>query len=155
MQSASTARIRSNGSGPFSVMRGLGFLFGALLAFAAQAQEAVSWKTFAQVELERSVNRIAPRFSATVAALDQKQVKVQGFMMPLDMGEKHALFILSAVPPTCGFCMPGGPEAVVEVHARQPLAYTDNAVALSGKLSVLKDDPTGIFYRLTDAVPAK
>jgi hypothetical protein len=26
---------------------------------------------------------------------------------------------------------------------------------LTGKLTVLKDDPTGVFYRLTDAVPAK
>ena len=127
----------------------------AALAFGAQAQDVVPWKTFGQVELERSSNRIAPRFSEALAALDQKEVKVQGFMLPLDMGEKHALFILSAVPPTCGFCMPGGPEAVVEVRAKLPLAYTDNAVTVSGKLSVLKDDPTGIFYRLTDAIPAK
>jgi hypothetical protein len=28
-------------------------------------------------------------------------------------------------------------------------------VVLSGKLTVLKDDPTGIFYRLTDAEPTK
>jgi uncharacterized protein len=144
-----------NGSGPFAVVRALAFLGCAAFSLAAHAQDVVPWKTFAQVELERSSNRIAPRFSDAVAALDQKQVKVQGFMMPLDMGEKHALFILSAVPPTCGFCMPGGPEAVVEVRATRPLAYTDNAVTLTGRLSVLKDDPTGIFYRLTDAVPAK
>lgn len=125
------------------------------MAFAVQAQDVVSWKTFAQVELARSANRIAPRFSDAVAALDQKEVKVQGFMLPLDVGEKHALFILSAVPPTCAFCMPAGPEAVVEVRAKRPLGYTDNAVTVSGKLSVLKDDPTGIFYRLTDAVPAR
>jgi uncharacterized protein len=71
------------------------------------------------------------------------------------VGEKHAFFILSAVPPTCAFCMPGGPEAVVEVRAKRPLGYTDNAVTVTGKLSVLKDDPTGVFYRLTEAVPAK
>jgi uncharacterized protein len=33
--------------------------------------------------------------------------------------------------------------------------YTFEAVVLTGKLTVLKDDPTGVFYRLTDAVPAK
>ena len=125
------------------------------VAFAAHAQDVVSWKTFAQVELARSANRIAPRFSDAVAALDQKEVKVQGFMLPLDVGEKHALFVLSAVPPTCAFCMPAGPEAVVEVRAKRPLAYSDNPVTVIGRLSVLKEDPTGIFYRLTDAVPAK
>ena len=125
------------------------------LAFGARAEELVSWKTFAQVEVARSSTGIVPRFSDSVAVLDQKQVKVRGFMLPLDTGEKHALFVLSAVPPTCAFCMPGGPEAVVEVRAKRPLAYTDDAVTVSGKLSVLKSDPTGIFYRLTDAVPAK
>jgi uncharacterized protein len=148
------ARIRADGSGPFGVLPLVCAALFALIS-AAHAQELVPWKTFALVELERSSERIAPRFSATVAAFDQKEVKVQGFMLPLDMGEKHALFILSAVPPTCAFCMPGGPEAVVEVHAKRALAYTDNAVTVTGRLSVLKDDPTGIFYRLTDAVPAK
>ena len=136
-------------------MRAPVFLACLSLAFAAHAQELVSWKTFAQVELTRSSDRIAPRFSEALAALDQREVKVQGFMLPLDMGEKHAFFILSAVPPTCGFCMPGGPETVVEVRAKRPVAYTEAPVTVSGKLSVLKAEPSGIFYRLTDAVPAK
>jgi uncharacterized protein len=136
-------------------MRAVVLLACAAVAFAAQAQDAVSWKTFAQVEVTRTAGGIAPRFSGAVAALDQKEITVQGFMLPLDMGEKHALFILSAVPPTCAFCIPGGPEAVVEVRAKRPLAYSDNPVTVTGRLSVLKDDPTGIFYRLTDAVPAK
>jgi hypothetical protein len=152
---ASAARTCESGSGPFSIVRALALGAWLGLAFAAHAQEAVPWKTFAQVEMTRSSNRMIPRFPETLAALDQKEVKVQGFMLPLDMGEKHALFILSAVPPTCSFCMPGGPEAVVEVRAKRPLGYTDSAVTVSGRLSVLKDDPTGIFYRLTDAVPAK
>jgi len=33
--------------------------------------------------------------------------------------------------------------------------YTFDPVVLTGKLAVLKDDPTGVYYRLTDAVPAK
>jgi len=127
-----------------------------MLALPAAAQDdLVSWKTFAQVKMARAQDRIVPEFSPAVASLDQKRVKVQGFMLPLDTGEKHALFILSAVPPTCGFCMPGGPEAVVEVRASRPLAYTDQPVTVSGKLSVLPSDPTGIFYRLTDAAASK
>jgi len=136
-------------------MRPLALVACIGLAFAAHAQDVVPWKTFAQVEITRSSTGIVPRFPDAIAGLDRKQVKVQGFMLPLDVGEKHAFFILSAVPPTCAFCMPGGPDAVVEVRAKRPLAYTDNAVSVTGTLSVLKDDPTGIFYRLTDAVPAK
>jgi uncharacterized protein len=157
MRLGGAARICESGSGPFSMLRISGTAVVACIgfAFAAQAQDVVTWKTFAEVEITRSSGRFVPRFSESLAALDQKDVKVQGFMLPLDVGEKHALFILSAVPPTCAFCMPGGPEAVVEVRAKRPLAYTDNAVTVTGRLSVLKDDPTGVFYRLSDAVPAK
>ena len=130
-------------------------LIAAAVALPAAAQDVVSWKTFAQVQISRTKDGVGPQFPDSVAALDQKEVKIQGFMLPLESGEKHVFFILSAVPPTCSFCMPGGPEAVVEVHAKRGLAYTDNAVMVKGKLAVLKNDPTGIFYRLTEAVPAK
>jgi hypothetical protein len=59
------------------------------------------------------------------------------------------------MPVDCAFCMPGGPESLVEVKTKQPLAYGFAPIVLSGKLAVLKDDPTGVFYRLTDAVPVK
>ena len=32
---------------------------------------------------------------------------------------------------------------------------TGGGLVVTGKLTVLKDDPTGIFYRLTEAVPTK
>lgn len=118
-------------------------------------KDVVSWKLLAQVELVKVKDRFQPQFSAGVAALDAKEVKVQGFMMPLEMGDKQSHFILSSTPQSCNFCMPGGPEALVEVKMRKPVAYGMEPVVLTGKLAVLKDDPTGVFYRLTDAVPTK
>lgn len=117
--------------------------------------DVVSWKVLAQVELVKQKDRYVPQFSKDVAALDQKQVKVQGFIMPLQIGDKQSHFVLTAMPQTCAFCLPGGPESMVEVKSKTPVKYTFEPVVLTGKLSVLKDDPTGVFYRLTDAVPAK
>jgi hypothetical protein len=121
----------------------------------AERKDVVSWKLLAQVELVKVKDRYQPQFSAGVAALDAKEVKVQGFMMPLEMGDKQSHFILSATPQSCAFCMPGGPESLVEVKMKRPVAYGMEPVVLTGKLAVLKDDPTGVFYRLTDAVPTK
>ena len=118
-------------------------------------KDVVSWKLLAQVELVKMKDKYVAQFSSDVAALDKKEVKVQGFMMPLEMGDKQSHFILAATPVDCAFCMPGGPESFVEVKAKKPLAFGFEPVLLSGKLAVLKDDPTGIFYRLTDAVPVK
>jgi hypothetical protein len=120
-----------------------------------ERKDVVSWKTLAQVELVKAKDRYVPQFAATVTALDQKQVKMQGFMLPLQMGDKQSHFVLAAMPQTCSFCMPGGPESMVEVKMKTPVKYTFDAVVLSGKLTVLKDDPTGIFYRLTEAEASK
>lgn len=120
-----------------------------------ERKDVVSWRLLAQVELVKVKDRFQPQFAAGVAALDAKEVKLQGFMMPLEMGDKQSHFILSATPQSCAYCMPGGPESLVEVKAKRPLAYGMEPIVLTGKLAVLKDDPTGVFYRLTDAVPAK
>jgi uncharacterized protein len=120
-----------------------------------ERKDVVSWKTLAQVELVKMKDRYVPQFASSVTSLDQKQVKMQGFMLPLQMGDKQSHFVLAAMPQTCSFCMPGGPESMVEVKTKAPVKYTFDAVVLSGKLTVLKDDPTGIFYRLTDAEPTK
>ena len=121
----------------------------------AERNDVVSWKLLSQVELVKQKDRYVPQFGKDVAALDQKQVKVQGFMMPLQVGDKQSHFVLTAMPQSCAFCLPGGPESMVEVKSKTPVKYTFEPMVLTGKLAILKDDPTGVFYRLTDAVPAK
>src|SRR5215471_12281401 len=111
-------------------------------------KDVVSWRTFAQVELVKQKDRYVPQFSSTVAALDQKEVKIQGFMMPLEMGEKQSHFVLAAMPVTCAFCLPGGPESMVEVKMKTPVKYSFDALVVTGKLAVMRDDPTGMFYRI-------
>jgi len=120
-----------------------------------ERKDVVSWKLLSQVELVKMKDRYVPQFSADVAALDKKQVKVQGFMLPLQMGDKQTHFVLTAMPQTCSFCMPGGPESMVEVKSKQPVKYGFDIFVLTGKLEVLKDDPTGVFYRLTDAIQSQ
>ena len=112
----------------------------------------VSWKTLAQVQPVKVKDRFVPQFAESVLELNATEVKLQGFMMPLEMGDAQKHFVLSQKPVTCASCLPGGAEALVEVRARTGVKYTFEPVILSGKLEVLRDDPSGVFYRLTDAV---
>ena len=112
----------------------------------------VSWKTLAQVTPVKEKDKFVPQFAKDVTALDKKEVKLQGFMMPLDTGERQKRFLLTAMPPSCAFCMPGGPDQLVEVQAKNPVKYGFDPIVVTGKFVVLKDDPMGLYYRLTDAV---
>jgi hypothetical protein len=111
----------------------------------------VSWKTLAQVQPVKVAGKMVPEFSREILALDKTDVKVQGFMIPLDVGDKQKRFLISAVPPHCQFCLPAGPESLVEVEAKTPVTYTFEPVVIGGRLAVLKDDPSGVLYRVTGA----
>jgi hypothetical protein len=111
----------------------------------------VSWRTLAQVEPVKQNGKMLPSFSSEILGLDQKDVKVQGFIIPLDLGDKQKRFLLSSVPPHCPFCMPAGPEGIVEVRAKTPVRYALEPIVVSGRFSVLRDDDGGLLYRITDA----
>jgi hypothetical protein len=111
----------------------------------------VSWRTLAQVQPVKQGSKMVPEFSKDILALDTKETRVQGFMIPLDVGDKQKRFLLTAVPPHCSFCLPAGPDAVVEIVAKTPVRYTFDPIVVSGKFAVLRNDAAGLLYRLTDA----
>ena len=118
----------------------------------AAAQSSVSWETLAQVRLVRDGARFAPRFEPTVQRLQGQQVKVQGFILPITESGEQAHFILSASPVAgCFYCMPGGPESMIEVRLDRAIAFSYDPVTVSGRLELLQDDPMGMYYRLADA----
>ena len=111
----------------------------------------VSWRTLAQVQPVKRDGKMVPEFAPDILKLDQKDVRMQGFIIPLDIGDRQKRFLLSAVPSHCPFCMPAGPDALVEVVAKTPVKFGFEPIVVSGRLAVLKDDPTGVLYRLTEA----
>jgi uncharacterized protein len=117
--------------------------------------DVLPWSVLSAVKTKSEKNRLLPVFPSNVQALNQKQQRVQGFMMPLDAGEKQTHFLLSSVPLTCAFCVPGGPESMVEVKTKKPVKYSLDVVVVEGQFAVLNDDPLGLYYRVTDAVAVK
>jgi uncharacterized protein len=117
--------------------------------------DVLPWPLLTAVKSRTEKNRVLPLFQPDQLALDGKVQRVQGFMMPLQPGERQRHFLVSAIPLTCAFCVPGGAESMVEVRTRQPVAYTQEPVVVEGRFSVLRDDPTGIFYRMTDAAAVR
>ncbi len=114
----------------------------------------LSWKLLSEVQTRMEKNRMVPTYPAALQALNDRTVRVQGFMLPLEPGEKQRHFLISSVPTTCSFCVPAGPEGLIEVRSKTPVRYTLEPVLLEGKLAVLANDPYGLFYRVVDAVPA-
>lgn len=95
--------------------------------------------------------RMVPKFTSEISALDQAEVKVQGFMMPLQPGQKQKHFLLTVTSASCPFCLPAGPEGVVEINSKTAVKFGYAPLIMSGKMTVLKRDPMGLYYRLDNA----
>ena len=120
-----------------------------------QRTDVLPWSLLTTVKLRDGPKGPRPRFSAEQQALNDKTQRIQGFMMPLEPGEKQKHFLLSAVPLTCSFCVPGGPESMVEITTKTPVKYSMEPVVVEGKFAVLEDDPYGLYYRIASAVAVK
>ena len=120
-----------------------------------QRTDVVSWNLLTAIATKTEKNKLVPVFTKDQLALNQKPQRVQGFMMPLEPGEKQTHFLLSSVPLSCGFCVPGGPESMVEVKTKTPVQYTLDPVVVEGKFATLTNDEYGLYYRMTEAVAVK
>ena len=117
----------------------------------AARDDVLPWSVLTSVKAKKVKTRFLPVFTPVQLALNQKTQRIQGYMMPLDPGEKQVHFLLSSVPLTCAFCTPGGPESMVEVKSKTPVKYSMEPVVVEGVFSVLEDDSYGLYYRMSDA----
>jgi uncharacterized protein len=116
----------------------------------------VGWDTLGNLDITTEV--IAPLrarfhtdYSEEIEALDGQEVKLMGFIYPLEGGVEHERFLLTAWPPSCPFCLPAGPSQMVEVLCEEPVEFTEGAILMTGRFEVLEDDPSGMYYRMHEA----
>jgi len=122
-----------------------------LLNDLPELKGVVPWRILGQVTTTQAGARPVPEFSPEIRKLDQQDVRLQGYMLPIVAGETHDHFLLTMRPPHCPFCLSVGPEYIVEVKSRSPIKHTYEPVVVAGRLNVLRNDPFGLYYRLTDA----
>jgi uncharacterized protein len=132
-------------------LRAVALLLALSSALADELGAVIPWDMLAQVSVTRQKDRYVPEFSKQIAALDKREVKLKGFMLPLEQGLRQKRFLLSAQPPECAFCMPGSAEQFAEVLAKVPLKYVTEPIIVSGTFVLVRDDSGGLLYRLTEA----
>jgi predicted AlkP superfamily phosphohydrolase/phosphomutase len=117
---------------------------------------SLHWETLARgTGAEGAAGSNAPvdakKAATALSALDGQAVQITGFIYPLQPGDASH-FLLSAMPSICQFCLPAGPDQLIEVQAEQSVPYTSEPVRVAGQLELLEDDPSGLYYRLHRAV---
>ncbi len=97
---------------------------------------------------------ILPQFSAQLKELDNQEVKLYGFVLPLSTGTKQKHFLISPLPSHCPYCVSQGPDSMVEVVAKTPVEFNQwEPIVVSGKLELVNDQY--LFFRLINAESVK
>lgn len=120
-----------------------------------QRNDVIPWSVLTDLTKKTTKDGILPVFNEAQKGMDKTTQRIQGFMMPLDAKPTQTHFLLTSVPLTCSFCIPGGPESMIEVKAKTPVRYSLEPVVVEGKFTVLHNDQYGLYYRVTEAVPVK
>ena len=139
----------------------LGGLFWMLLtAVQVQAQnEANMWKTLSKITYTKEYDEIlgfkvdVPQFSDEIQGLENKEIVIKGYIIPVEGYKSHKEFIFSAYPYNmCFFCGGAGPETVMEVYTKEDIKYTTEPVIIRGKLELNSSDINRLIYALHDVV---
>lgn len=139
----------------------LGSLFCMLFAIVkVEAQnEANMWKTLSKITYTKEYDEIlgfkvdVPQFSDEIQALEDKEITIKGYIIPVEGYKSHKEFIFSAYPYNmCFFCGGAGPETVMEVYANEDIKYTTEPVVIRGKLELNSSDINRLIYALHGAV---
>ena len=135
------------------------FAFFLLLSIAPLSAQSAMWKTLGKLTFEKQLDPKLgfkvdmPVFSEEVQALDEKEVVIKGYIIPVEGYKGHKEFVFSAYPYNmCFFCGGAGPETVMEVFADEAIEYTADPITLRGTLRLNPDDANRLLYALHGAV---
>ena len=116
------------------------------------------WKTLSKITYKKEYDEFLgfkidkPVFADAIQVLEDKEVTVKGYIIPVEGYKSNTEFIFSAYPYNmCFFCGGAGPETVMEVESLEPIEYTAEQVTLKGRLKLNPDDINRLMYLLVDA----
>ena len=109
------------------------------------------WEELTKARVRYQETMLVAEFPESITARAGQDVKLSGFMMPLESGLKQRTFLLTSNPPSCFFHLPGGPAGAVQVFAEEGIEMTWDPVVLEGRFEPQKTSTVGVVYSLHDA----
>ena len=142
-------------------MKNILTLFLTFFVFATGslgAQTENLWKTLSKITYTKEYDELLgfkvdkPVFSKDVKKLEEKEVTIRGYIIPVEGYKSHKEFVFSAFPYNmCFFCGGAGPETVMEVYAAKPVEFTQEPITLKGVLKLNNEDINRLMYILEKA----
>ncbi len=116
------------------------------------------WKALSKISYKKEFDELMgfkvdkPVFSQSIKELENKELTIRGYIIPIEGYKSHKEFIFSAFPYSmCFFCGGAGPETVMEVEALEGIKYSADAVTIRGILKLNDKDINRLMFKLVNA----
>ncbi len=136
-------------------------LFFLATVMVGQSNDNI-WKTLSKISYKKEYDELMgfkidkPVFSESVRSLENKEVTIKGYVIPVEGYKSHKEFIFSAYPYSmCFFCGGAGPETVMEVEALEGIKYSADAIVIKGILKLNDKDINRLMYKLVQVRQVK
>lgn len=92
-----------------------------------------------------------PGATAMLKQMEGKQVRLNGYMFPLQQAEEHSQFLFSPRTHACPFCMPSNAGNIIEVRMQDALPLHKQPIEVQGRFVLLDTlESDGLLYRIED-----
>lgn len=131
-----------------------------LFSFSLEAQSKYDniWNQLSDITYKKEYDELMgfkvdkPIFGKSIRALENKEITIKGYIIPVDGYKSHKEFVFSAYPfSMCFFCGGAGPETVMEVEAIEGVKYTVEPIILKGILKLNEKDINRLMFKLIKA----
>jgi hypothetical protein len=95
-----------------------------------------TWRLIAQKTYKKNANyKMVPAFPARLKSLENTEVELGGYIIPLKAEMELKNFMLAVVPyDQCPYCGQGDIPSMIEVVATDAVRHSDTPVKIRGKL---------------------
>ncbi len=114
-------------------------------------ENGLKWSELMEADIEFQDGEVTVKYSESILNQAGEDVRISGFIMPLEAGIKQRRFLLTSSPPHCFFHIPGGPAGVVEVFSEEGIETSFAPVQIEGRLELVGGFGNGIIYQIRDA----
>lgn len=99
-----------------------------------------TWRLIAQKKYVKNAQfKMVPSFPQRLQDLENKQIELSGYIIPLKAEMEYTNFMLAVVPyDQCAYCGQGDIPSMIEVYAKRAVGASDRPVRIKGRLVLNK-----------------
>lgn len=131
-------------------------VFCATATFAQAPHKTLSnkyWEILNTRTIKKNTEgQYMPYFPPSLMAYNKTKIHLNGYMVPINVGATHKVFLLSVLPVMqCQFCGTGDIPEMVEIYMSNAIKFSTKPIIIEGMLIINDSDNDTATFQIANA----